>query len=41
MKISLTKKNYFTPKVNKIGKVSRLTLKTGSSVDGGTLPGFI
>ncbi len=40
MKISITKKNYFTPKVTKVGKIAKLTLKTGSVNDAG-LPGFI
>jgi hypothetical protein len=42
MKVSnKSKLIYTTPQVIKLGKVSKLTLKTGSTVDGGTEPGFV
>jgi hypothetical protein len=41
MKNLTTRKSYSAPKINRIGNISKLTLKTGSQVDGGTLPGFV
>jgi hypothetical protein len=40
MKKLTTRKSYSAPKINRIGNISKLTLKTGSSNDAG-LPGFI
>jgi hypothetical protein len=41
MKNVATKKSYSAPKINRIGKISKLTLKGGSQTDAGTEPGFI